>query len=93
MASKHLLQEIENMETILQNKEDEITMVMSLYKEVLSLKQQVKVLKKRASQSTVVVNPFTSRQREYKEMNAAGHLTKLLRHIQQFQGSLKSKTT
>lgn len=79
------------MEKILQNKEDEITMVMSLYSEVTALKQQVRVLKKRASQSTVLVSPYAQRQREYKDLNAAGHLTKLLRHIQQFQGTLKNK--
>ncbi|GLV33872.1 hypothetical protein CBL_11244 [Carabus blaptoides fortunei] len=90
-GNQDVIHELEKLEKELQNKEDEITMVMTLYKEVMALKQQVRVLKKRASQSTVVVSPLHRHTRDYGERHAAGHLTTLLRHIQQFQGSLKNK--
>ncbi|GLV20124.1 uncharacterized protein CBL_21338 [Carabus blaptoides fortunei] len=64
------------------------------YEELVNLSNNTcnfRVLKKRANQSTVMVSPLHRHTRDYGERHAAGHLTTLLRHIQQFQGSLKNK--
>ncbi|KAJ8959437.1 hypothetical protein NQ318_022129, partial [Aromia moschata] len=82
------LKELESMETELNKKEEEITMVMALYKEVLALKQQIKTLKQRASQASLNVNDPKDSSAKFKEYNnpqAAFHLTKLLRQIQHYQ--------
>lgn len=81
---------MEGIEKELTNKEEEINMVVSLYKEVAALKEQVKTLKKRASQSSVALNP-----KPIPNMNssqAALHLTKLLRQIQNIQTQCKTRT-
>lgn len=56
-------------------------MVVALYKEVAALKEQVKNLRKKASQSTVNLN----KQSIVNSSQAALHLTKLLRQIQNIQ--------
>ncbi|XP_022918653.2 uncharacterized protein [Onthophagus taurus] len=93
---EELVKQLENMERCLSNKEEEITMVMALYKEVVDLKQQVKVLKIKASTASVTLSqqmqmqqvvqpPQISRFRDYTDPLAAIHLTKLLRQIQVYQ--------
>lgn len=82
------LKELEGLENELNKKEEEITMVMTLYKEVLALKQQIKTLKQRASQASVAlpeVNETASNFSNYNNPQAALHLTKLLRQIQNYQ--------
>ncbi|KAJ8967735.1 hypothetical protein NQ317_009797, partial [Molorchus minor] len=82
------LKELEAMETELNKKEEEITMVMALYKEVLALKQQIKNLKARASQASINIQDQKESSVKFKEYNnpqAAFHLTKLLRQIQHYQ--------
>lgn len=51
------MKELERMDKELSHKEEEITMVMTLYKEVTSLKEQVKSLKQRASQCNIPQQP------------------------------------
>lgn len=63
-------------------------MVMTLYKEVLALKQQIKCLKQRASQASVAIHEVketSSNFSNYSNPKAALHLTKLLRQIQTYQ--------
>lgn len=79
------MKELEKMEADLGRKEEEITMVMSLYKEVIALKQQIKSLKEKASQSSVNANSSDLKFKEYNNPQAAFHLTKLLRQIQHYQ--------
>lgn len=78
--------QLEKMEKDLNNKEEEITMVISLYKEVSALKEQVKNLKQR-SQSTLTAYP---KSKTYSDPQAAVHLTKLLRQIQNYQSQCKT---
>lgn len=80
------------MEKDLNNKEEEITMVMALYKEVVALKEQVKTLKEKASQASVPVVPSqSSRYRDFKDPHTAVHLTKLLRQIQNYQENYRKE--
>ncbi|XP_069688890.1 uncharacterized protein [Periplaneta americana] len=85
------MKELEAMETELQAKEDEITVVMALYKEVISLKEQVRALRKRASSANFTNQ--TTRIRPHhitvRPPTVGVRLTKLLRVIQQFQDELK----
>lgn len=83
-ANSDALKELESIEKELTNKEEEINMVVALYKEVSALKEQVKTLKKRASQSSVALNPRPTVQ-TMNNSQAALHLTKLLRQIQSIQ--------
>lgn len=81
------MKQLEQMERCLSNKEEEITMVMSLYKEVLALKQQVKCLKEKASMASLSINmqqPYCMQQARH-DPNSAVHLTKFLRQIQMYQ--------
>lgn len=91
-ANNGAVKELESIEKELTNKEEEINMVVALYKEVSALKEQVKTLKKRASQSSVALNPKPAVQ-PMNSSQAALHLTKLLRQIQSIQTQCnKSKT-
>lgn len=56
-ANNDTLKELEMIEKELASKEEEINMVVTLYKEVSALKEQVKNLKKKASQPAVAANP------------------------------------
>lgn len=88
------MKELEEMENMLGKKEEEINMVMSLYTEVLALKDQVKKLREKASQSAFTINSSSNQQvklSEYKEPSTAAHLTQLLRQIQNYQIHCKSK--
>lgn len=76
------MKELETIEAELTKKEEEINMVVALYKEVAALKEQVKSLRKRASQSTIGANKPVEAMSGSK---AALHLTKLLRQIQNIQ--------
>lgn len=70
-------------------------MVMTLYKEVLALKQQIKCLKQKTSQSSVTapeVKETASNFSTYNNPRAALHLTKLLRQIQMYQMRYKKGT-
>lgn len=90
-ANNDALKELEAIEKELAMKEEEINMVVALYKEVAALKEQVKNLKKRASQSSITVNPKPAVQ-TMNSSQAALHLTKLLRQIQNIQNQCsKSK--
>lgn len=82
-ATEETVKELEKMEKELNNKEVEITMVISLYKEVSALKEQVKNLKLQ-SQSSLTVNSKGSN-KPYNDSPPAVHLTKLLRKIQNYQ--------
>lgn len=88
-TNENTVKELEKMEKELNNKEEEITMVISLYKEVSALKEQVKNLKQRTSQSTVGGNQKAST-KTYSEPDAAVHLTKLLRQIKNYQSQYKN---
>lgn len=82
------LKELELLENELNKKEEEITMVMTLYKEVLALKQQIKCLKQKTSQASMTVpevKEIPSNFSNYSNPKAAMHLTKLLRQIQTYQ--------
>lgn len=70
-------------------------MVMTLYKEVLALKQQIKCLKEKASQASVTsheVKETASNFSNYNNPQAAMHLTKLLTQIQMYQMRYKKGT-
>lgn len=87
------IKELEKLEVELTKKEEEITMVMTLYKEVLALKQQIKQLKEKRSQSSLVSKELQETKgkfKEYKNPEAAFHLTKLLKQIQHYQMRYKS---
>lgn len=86
--SSDVMQELEKLEKDLTCKENEITTVMDLYKEVTLLKEQVKTLREKASAGSIVESA-TPMVRKEREQNAALHLTKLLRQIQQYQGLYK----
>lgn len=65
-------------------------MVVALYKEVAALKEQVKNLRKKASQSTISLN---KPMQIVNNSQAALHLTKLLRQIQHIHSHCnKTKT-
>lgn len=81
-ANEETLKELEKMEKDLNTKEEEITMVVSLYNEVSALKAQVSNLKKRSSQSTVDQKSLI---KGYQDPEAAVHLTKLLKQIKSYQ--------
>lgn len=86
-----MIQELEKLEKNLNNKENEINMVMNLYKEVTMLKEQVKTLKVKASTGSVsgMNNSQTQQVRKERDQNTVLHLTKLLRQIQHYQGLYK----
>ncbi|GJQ83241.1 hypothetical protein Trydic_g8839 [Trypoxylus dichotomus] len=93
-ASEETVKQLEQMERCLNNKEEEINMVMTLYKEVVALKRQVKQLKERASMASLTLNAqqqypqhYQTMQpyRNYNDTHTAVHLTKLLRQIQMYQ--------
>lgn len=91
-ASPDMLNELEQMEKALNKKEEEINMVMSLYTEVLALKDQVKRLRERThSQASIILTKNPSKATEYKEPKAVLHLTQLLRQIQNYQTHCRSK--
>lgn len=82
------------MERCLNNKEEEINMVMTLYKEVMALKKQVKNLKEKASMASLSLSVQqqlppqyhpVQQYRYYNDTHTAVHLTKLLRQIQMYQ--------
>ncbi|KAG5888434.1 hypothetical protein JTB14_020209 [Gonioctena quinquepunctata] len=88
------LKELEKLETELNKKEEEIVMVMTLYKEVLALKQQIKSLKQKTSQPSVALSDSKESPANFKEYNnpqAAFHLTKLLKQIQMYQMRYKKE--
>lgn len=87
-AAPEVLQQLEEMDTQLNQKEEEIKMVMSLCTEVMALKDQVKKLKERAScEALTECKPMDSK----REPNAALHLTQLLRQIQNYQKQFQTK--
>ncbi|KAF2888035.1 hypothetical protein ILUMI_18138 [Ignelater luminosus] len=66
-----MLKEVEQMEKALNKKEEEINMVMSLYTEVLALKDQVKRLRERThSQASIILSKNPSKATDYKEPKA-----------------------
>lgn len=75
--------ELEKLEKELNNKEQEITMVMTLYKELMALKEQMKKLQQPPT--------TTSHQKisEYANNKTTFHLTKLLKEIQRYQINYK----
>lgn len=93
-ADEETVKQLEQMERCLNNKEEEITMVMTLYKEVVALKKQVKTLREKASVASLSLSvqqqyPQHLQQvppyRAYNDTHTAVHLTKLLRQIQMYQ--------
>ncbi|XP_018330478.1 uncharacterized protein LOC108740605 [Agrilus planipennis] len=76
-------EQLDNMEKGLNNKEEEIQIVMALYKEVLALKEQVRKLKQRST--ATVVSYYPPKIPGVKDQNAIIHLTKLLKQIQSYQ--------
>ncbi|KAL1516945.1 hypothetical protein ABEB36_000772 [Hypothenemus hampei] len=85
------VKQLEKLEVEITKKEEEITMIMTLYKEVLALKDQVKQLKEKQSQSSLPSKDQNKAQfKEYNNPEAAYHLTKLLRQIQHYQMRYKS---
>lgn len=87
------IKELERLEVELNKKEEEITMVMTLYKEVLALKQQIQQLRDKRSQSSLPSKETKETKIKFKEYNnpeAAFHLTKLLKQIQHYQSRYKS---
>lgn len=87
-----MLKELEKMEMELNNKEEEINMVLNLYKEITALKDQVRVLKKKASAVSMRIPGGTEKQ-QYPEPVTAIHLSKLLRGVQNFQQHYKVKAS
>ena len=87
------LKELEDMESSLNNKEEEIKMVISLYREVAALKQQIKTLKLRTSMVSVSLekHPTQSKFGEDVNPNTATHLTKLLKRIRMYQEDYSEK--
>lgn len=84
--------ELEKLEKELNNKEQEITMVMTLYKEVMALKQQLKKLQQPSTATCPAsLTPSNTHQKigEYTNSKTAFHLTKLLKQIQQYQINYK----
>lgn len=79
------IKELEKLDSELNSKEEEIVMVMSLYKEVLALKQQVKSLKELASKDNISIRSQTSRFSTCNNMATAGLLNKLLQRVHYFQ--------
>ncbi|XP_045463348.1 uncharacterized protein LOC123673011 [Harmonia axyridis] len=78
-ASKEATDELQELEEQLNKKEEEITIVMSLYKEVLALKQQVKTL----TRSSAEINAYRQPRHDDYSAKPAKHITKLLQQIQQ----------
>ncbi|XP_031355881.1 uncharacterized protein LOC116180163 isoform X2 [Photinus pyralis] len=87
-AAPEVLKQLEEMDTQLNQKEEEIKMVMSLCTEVMALKDQVKKLKERASCEALSECKASDPK---KEPNAALHLTQLLRQIQNYQKQFQGK--
>ncbi|KAH1003556.1 uncharacterized protein LOC109544910 isoform X1 [Dendroctonus ponderosae] len=87
------IKELERLEVELNKKEEEITMVMTLYKEVLALKQQIQQLRDKRSESSLPSKATKETKIKFKEYNnpeAAFHLTKLLKQIQHYQSRYRS---
>lgn len=79
-ASKEAVDELQELEAQLNKKEEEITIVMSLYKEVIALKQQVKALTRYSAES----NAYRQHRPDDYSSRPAQHITKLLQQIQQY---------
>ncbi|KAK9885846.1 hypothetical protein WA026_013725 [Henosepilachna vigintioctopunctata] len=77
-ATQETIKELEELEEQLNKKEEEINIVMSLYKEVVTLKQQVRNLKKFGS---AMSNTPKRRRSEDYTSKTAQHITKLLQQI------------
>ncbi|XP_072390852.1 uncharacterized protein [Diabrotica undecimpunctata] len=88
-----IIKQLESLEAELTKKEEEINMVMTLCKEVMALKQQIKNLKQHNSQSTFPQERqdggTSSNFNDFKNPQAAFHLTKLLKQIQTYQKKYK----
>ncbi|XP_050508674.1 uncharacterized protein LOC126885912 isoform X1 [Diabrotica virgifera virgifera] len=88
-----VIKQLESLEAELTKKEEEINMVMTLCKEVMALKQQIKNLKQHNSQSAFPQERqdggTTSNFNDFKNPQAAFHLTKLLKQIQTYQKKYK----
>lgn len=80
---------LEILDKELNNKEEEIVMVMSLYKEVLALKEQVRYLRERGASSASIRMQRSNGNGFNTSGTAAGLLSKLLRQIQHFQTHYK----
>lgn len=67
---------------------------MTLYKEVLALKQQIKLLKQKQSQSSIVTQEKKEvvNYSDYNNPRAALHLTKLLKQIQLYQSKYRKNS-
>ncbi|XP_064214651.1 uncharacterized protein LOC103313194 isoform X2 [Tribolium castaneum] len=87
-ATPECLQQLEKLDNELNSKEEEIVMVMTLYKEVLALKQQVKTLKERASKESVSIHSQVPKIGG-KNMETAGLLNKLLQRLHYYQSHYK----
>ncbi|XP_044254088.1 uncharacterized protein LOC123004745 [Tribolium madens] len=87
-ATPDALQQLEKLDNELNSKEEEIVMVMTLYKEVLALKQQVKTLKERASKESVSMHNQVPKIGG-KNMETAGLLNKLLQRLHYYQTHYK----
>jgi DNA polymerase III delta subunit len=83
------MRELEILDKELNHKEEEIVMVMTLYKEVLALKQQVKSLKDRTSKENISVKSQPPKFNGYNNVTTAGLLNKLLQRVQHFQTHYK----
>ncbi|CAG9855588.1 unnamed protein product [Phyllotreta striolata] len=85
---------MEHLEVELNKKEEEIMMVMTLCKEIMALKNQIKSLKKAPSHSSVAPDakgtPTSATFTDYCNPQAAFHLTKLLKQIKTYQMRYKN---
>ncbi|XP_063920268.1 uncharacterized protein LOC135135193 isoform X2 [Zophobas morio] len=90
-AHPEVLKQLETLDKELNSKEEEIIMVMSLYKEVLALKQQVKTLKERTSRENVSIKSQQTKFNGCKNIATAQLLNKLLQRVQHFQTHYKKK--
>lgn len=88
-SDPNILKELEKLDKELNSKEEEIVMVMSLYKEVLALKQQVKTLKSRASRENLSIKTDVSKFANINNAATAGLLNQLLQRVQHFQTHYK----
>ncbi|XP_068911303.1 uncharacterized protein [Tenebrio molitor] len=88
-ANAQTMRELEILDKELNHKEEEIVMVMTLYKEVLALKQQVKSLKDRTSKENISVKSQPPKFNGYNNVTTAGLLNKLLQRVQHFQTHYK----
>ncbi|XP_066260195.1 uncharacterized protein [Euwallacea similis] len=88
------IKKLGRLEEELNEKEEAITLEITLYKELLALKQEVKQLKEERSQSSLLSREHNQnteiRYKKYKNPEAAFLLTKLLKQIQHCQMIYKS---